>query len=191
MGGFDRAPHEAEEPKRWKISKGLRQATHQLIGRTAWATLWVLSPHPGAGVARWGRHTAPQVGARVAGPGGPALPAAPEILPPAHATRARNAPAARTWCNGARRRRWRRRLPQRGPAGHQHPTPARSPAHSPPPEAPAVPAQPEPRAHLTSRAPPRPAAGPTPRPRVGPAPAPALSPGLGPRGRLNFMVLVS
>lgn len=56
MGGFDRAPHEAEEPKRWKISKGLRQATHQLIGRTAWATLWVLSPHPGAGVARWERH---------------------------------------------------------------------------------------------------------------------------------------
>lgn len=101
---------------------------------------------PGRG-SRKGRHCAS--GSRVAEPGGPALPAVPEIVPPSRATRARNAPAGRTWCSGARRRRLR---PRSGAAGHQHPTPVRSPAASEPP---AVPAQPEPRAYLTSQPPPR------------------------------------
>lgn len=81
-------------------------------------------PTARAGGAGRGRYCTS--GSRVEGPGGPALPAVPEILPPARATRARNAPAGRTWCSGARRRR--RLLPQRGAAGHQHPTAVRSPA---------------------------------------------------------------
>lgn len=74
----------------------------------------------GAGKGRHGTS-----GSRVAGLGGPALPAIPEIVPRARATRARNAPAGQTWCSGARRRRL---LPQSDAAGHRHPTSVRSPA---------------------------------------------------------------
>lgn len=63
----------------------------------------------------------------------------------------------------------------------------RPPAHSPPPEAPAVPAQPEPRAHLTSRAPPRRQLHPS---LEGGARACAHSSPFPPRGRLNFTFLV-
>lgn len=78
-----------------------------------------------------------------------------KLLPPARATRARNAPAGQTWCSGARRR-----LPQRGAASHRI---YRVSTGQPPSQTPAVPAQPEPRAHLTSqpqpRRPPHPLAG--------------------------------
>lgn len=137
----------------------------------------------GGGAAR-GRHCAS--GSRVAGPGGPALPAVPEIVPPARATRARSAPAGRTWCGGARRRR-RRRLPESGAAGHQHPTPARPLARRLQ-EAPAVPAQREPRAHLTSH--PCPRALPPPGPEAGPTHAhrpPRLRPRV-PRARWGAAV---
>lgn len=80
-------------------------------------------PTARGGGAGKGRHCTS--GSRVAGLGGPALPAIPEIVPQARATRARNAPAGQTWCSGARRRRL---LPQSDAAGHQHPTSVRSPA---------------------------------------------------------------
>lgn len=104
-------------------------------------------PTARGGGAGKGRHCTS--GSRVAGLGGPALPAIPEIVPQARATRARNAPAGQTWCSGARRRRL---LPQSDAAGHQHPTSVRSPAAF---RNTAVPAQREPRAHLTSQLPPQ------------------------------------
>lgn len=63
----------------------------------------------------------------------------------------------------------------------------RPPAHSPPPEAPAGPAQPEPRAHLTSRAPPRRQPHPS---REGGARACAHASLNPPRGWLNFTFLI-
>lgn len=131
---------------RWRR---LVRADHQPPGPGQGHPCALTAPTARAGGAGRGRHCSS--GSRVEGPGGPALPAVPEIPPPARATRARNAPAGRAWCSGARRR---RRLPQRGVARRGPSTP-RPCARRPSSEAPAVPAQPEPRAHLTSQPPPR------------------------------------
>lgn len=106
MGGYDRAPQVDKELKCWKIGECWPTRTTNPQGLPG-----APPPHPGtltvptapAREAGRGRHCT--AGSRVARPGGPALPAVPEILPPAHATRARNAPAGRTWCGGERRRR--------------------------------------------------------------------------------------
>ena len=178
MGGYDRAPQVGEELKCWKIGGcwPTRTTNSQGLARGTPPTPTLTGPTAPAGEAGRERHCT--AGSRAAQPGGPALPAVPEILPPAHATRARNAPAGRTWCGGARRR---RRLPQRGATGRQHHSPS---ARRPPSETPAVPAQPEPRAHLTSQPPPRrpphPLAG-----EAGPAHAHTLPPGSAPARRLG------
>lgn len=122
MGSFDSAPKGDEELKYWEMGGGWLTRTTSPQG-LAWGNLWALMV-PTARAGQAGSGIPCTSGSRVSGLGGPVLPAVPEILPPARATRARNAPAGRPWCSGARRRRL---LLQRGAAGHQHPTPVRSP----------------------------------------------------------------
>ena len=123
MGSFDSAPQGDEELKYWEMGGGWPSRTTSPQG-LARGNLWALMV-PTARAGQAGRGIPYTSGSRVSGLGGPVLPAVPGILPPARATRAHNAPVGWPWCSGARRRRL---LLQRGAAGHQHPTPVRSPA---------------------------------------------------------------
>lgn len=180
-GGLDRVPHEVEKPKPWEIGRGCAKSPTSPSDAQPGPPSGSYRPTSTSGLG-WlgGEGTTGQVVAelrdQVARPYLQLLKFSFQLMPLALTTLQLPGHGAMMQGGGS----------SRSVARPVTSTP-RPPAQSPPPEAPAVPAQPEPRAHLTSRTPPRRQLHPS---LEGGARACAHSSLLPPRGRFNFTFLV-